>query len=90
MNTIYNWMDKEDQNEDIADMIKEAYIHIVSCHEEKLFKPQCTGSIFALKCINKLGFKFNDGAANSENNNKPLNYTFTVVDKKPEPKDEQI
>jgi len=65
--TLYNYIDEESE---IGDYVRDAYLHIIECHEKRLFASSANGSMWALKQFRKLGFDYSD---NPDNNTHPVN-----------------
>jgi hypothetical protein len=79
--TLYRNIDRED---DIGDILMDAYLYIVQKHEEHLYDSSCGGSIFYLKTLKKhFTFKENDEVIN-----KPIDLTFRIIDKREENTDD--
>lgn len=74
--TLYRNTDREDE---IGELLLDAYLYIAQKHEENLYNSGCAGSIFRLKTLKK-HLRFNEEKEVNEDNN--INLTFNVVDKK--------
>lgn len=83
--TLYRNMDRED---DIGDLLMDAYLYMVEMHEEKLYEKGAVGSIFWLKCLKKyITFKDTPDESIKTPN---LNFTYEIVDKTRRPHDEDV
>lgn len=76
--TLANYIKGDNE---IGDLLKDAYLHLVECHEKRLWdKGSATSSIFYLKTIRQLGLRFRDFDDESKET-KPANIRFEIVSK---------
>lgn len=78
LNSLWLYMDEDSE---IGDLLTDAYLHIINVHETRLFDKVCVGSLFWLKTVRRLGFRFNEYAGEPVAGNGDHKLVIEVVDR---------